>query len=180
VVEDAEDLLSYTTTKRPKATDSRLRREVQALLKRKLEEKERAKEAQKFELSEIDLVDGEEPTDLEVAAHTKRPLTGGVIDDDRGRMAEPAAKMTLHADDLQVELAVIEAREAEKGRKLKEAGDEPLVVDLERPAGDWESVSPETALGADDGTPAQERRELKDGGDEEDEEIIVEVAEDEQ
>jgi hypothetical protein len=116
-LEDAEDLISYTTERKPKASDSRIHQEVQELLKRKLEEKERAKEASRYELKEIDLVDGEEPSDLEMAAHAPRPLSDGVINDERATDPEGGPGMHLHADDLQVELAVLEAREAEAGSK---------------------------------------------------------------
>ena len=115
-VEEAEDLLSYTTERKQRASQSRMHQEVQELLKRKLEEKERAKEASKYELSEIDLVEGEEPTPAEMASHTPRPLSDGVIDDQSATEAEGGPGVHLHADDLQVELAVLEAREAEQAR----------------------------------------------------------------
>jgi hypothetical protein len=171
-VEEAEDLLSYTTERKAKASDSRIHREVQDLLKRKLEEKERAKEASKYELSEIDLVEGEEPTPDEVAGHAPRPLSDGVIDDQSATEAEGGPGVRLHADDLQVELAVLEAREAEQAKREGRAPD--VVIDLEAPPEDWETVSPEVALGArsEDGG---EGDEADDG----DEEIIVEVDEEE-
>jgi hypothetical protein len=174
-VEDAEELLSYTTEKRPKRSESRMHQEVQELLKRKLEEKERAKEAQKFELQEIDLVDGEEPTDLEVSAHSPKPLSEGVIDDHRDTATEPSApRMELHSDDLQLELAVLEAREAEAARKGGEEGRPDLVVDLDATgATGWESVSPEIALGAEEAP--RERPDGTEGEEEDGEEIIVEV-----
>ncbi|MCK5415606.1 MAG: hypothetical protein KAJ35_09520, partial [Thermoplasmata archaeon] len=170
VVEDAEDLLSYTTERRPKATDSRIHQEVQELLKRKLEEKERAKEASRYELSEIDLVEGEEPSDLEMSAHAPRPLSDGVIDDQRATDPEGGPGVHLHADDLQVELAVLEAKEAEASRK---EGTPDVVVDLEPPVDGWESVSLEVALGAETDEPKERRP-----GDDEEEEIIVEVDDD--
>ena len=170
VVEDAEDLLSYTTERRPKATDSRIHQEVQELLKRKLEEKERAKEAIRYELSEIDLVEGEEPSDLEMSAHAPRPLSDGVIDDQRATDPEGGPGVHLHADDLQVELAVLEAKEAEASRK---EGTPDVVVDLEPPVDGWESVSLEVALGAETDEPRERRP-----GDDEEEEIIVEVDDD--
>jgi hypothetical protein len=171
-VEEAEDLLSYTTERKVKASDSRIHREVQDLLKRKLEEKERAKEASKYELSEIDLVDGEEPTPDEVAGHSPRPLSDGVINDQSATEAEGAPGVRLHADDLQVELAVLEAREAEEAKREGRTPD--VVIDLEAPPEDWETVSPEVALGA-------KREDGGEGGDvdEGDEEIIVEVEEEE-
>jgi hypothetical protein len=171
VVEDAEDLLSYTVERKPKARDSRIHQEVQELLKRKLEEKERAKEASRYELSEIDLVEGEEPTDIEMSAHRPRPLSDGVINDQRSTDPEAAPGVKLHADDLQVELAVLEAREAEDSGK--EGGDPDIVVDAEGPPGDWESVSLEVALGAEDDGPNERMPD-----DEEDEEIIIEVDDD--
>ncbi len=170
VVEEAEDLLTYTTERKPKATDSRIHQEVQELLKRKLEEKERAKEASRYELSEIDLVEGEEPSDLEMSAHAPRPLSDGVIDDQRATDPEGGPGVHLHADDLQVELAVLEAKEAEASGK---EGTPDVVVDLEPPVDGWESVSLEVALGAE----TDENRERR-PGDDEDEEIIVEVDED--
>ena len=170
VVEDAEDLLSYTTERRPKATDSRIHQEVQELLKRKLEEKERAKEASRYELSEIDLVEGEEPSDLEMSAQAPRPLSDGVIDDQRATDPEGGPGVHLHADDLQVELAVLEAKEAEASRK---EGTSDVVVDLEPPVDGWESVSLEVALGAETDEPRERRQ-----GDDEEEEIIVEVDDD--
>jgi len=173
VVEDAEDLLSYTTERKPKASDSRIHQEVQELLKRKLEEKERAKEASRYELQEIDLVEGEEPTDTEMSAQAPRPLSDGVIDDQRATDPEGAPGVHLHADDLQVELAVLEAREAEDARKEGRAPD--VMVDLEAPSGEWESMSMEAALGAEDDGPKE--RTPGDDGDE-DEEIIVEVDDD--
>ncbi len=172
VVEEAEDLLSYTTERKPKATDSRIHQEVQELLKRKLEEKERAKEASRYELSEIDLVEGEEPSDLEMSAHAPRPLSDGVIDDQRATDPEGGPGVHLHADDLQVELAVLEAKEAEASGK---EGTPDVVVDLEPPVDGWESVSLEVALGAE----TDDQRERR-PGDGEDEEIIVEVDEDEE
>jgi hypothetical protein len=168
-VEEAEDLLSYTTERKQKASESRIHQEVQELLKRKLEEKERAKEASKYELSEIDLVEGEEPSPAEMTDHTPRPLSDGVIDDQSATEAEGAPGVQLHADDLQVELAVLEAREAEQARKEGRAPD--VVIDLEAPPEDWETVSPEVALGA-------ESDDKRKGGDDEDEEIIVEIDED--
>jgi hypothetical protein len=170
VVEEAEDLLSYTTERKPKASDSRIHQEVQELLKRKLDEKERAKEASKYELSEIDLVEGEEPSPDEVSEHAPRPLSDGVIDDQSATESEGGPGVRLHADDLQVELAVLEAREAEQARKEGRAPD--VVVDLEAPPEDWETVSPEVALGAED-------EKKRADGDAEDEEIIVEVDEEE-
>lgn len=170
VVEDAEDLLSYTTERRPKVTDSRIHQEVQELLKRKLEEKERAKEATRYELSEIDLVEGEEPSDLEMSGHAPRPLSDGVIDDQRATDPEGGPGVHLHADDLQVELAVLEAKEAEASRK---EGAPDVVVDLEPPVDGWESVSLEVALGAETDEPRERRT-----GDDEEEEIIVEVDDD--
>ncbi len=180
VVEDAEDLLSYTTEKKTKRSESKMHQEVQELLKRKLEEKERAKEAQKFELSEIDLVEGEEPSDLEMSAHTPRPLSEGVIDDHRDKSAEATAPgMQLHSDDLQVELAVLEAQEAEAARKDRVERGPDVVVDLEGPQeGGWESVSPEIGLGAE--TDPKERSGRAEGDEEEEEEIIVELDDDEQ
>jgi hypothetical protein len=170
-VEEAEDLLTYTTERKQRTSDSRIHQEVQELLKRKLEEKERAKEASKYELSEIDLVEGEEPTPSEMADHTPRPLSDGVIDDQSATEAEGAPGVRLHADDLQVELAVLEAREAEQAKKEGRAPD--VVIDLEAPPEDWETVSPEVALGAEGDAKG------KDGdGDDEDEEIIVEIDED--
>ncbi len=172
-VEDAEDLLSYTTERKAKRADSRIHQEVQELLKRKLEEKERAKEAQKFELSEIDLVEGEEPSDLERSAHAPRPLSDGVIDDQRAIDPEGGPGVHLHADDLQVELAVLEAREAEDAKREGRAPD--VVVDLEPPDDGWESVSLEVALGAETDEP-KERPSGEDG--DEEEEIIIEVDDD--
>ncbi len=171
VVEEAEDLLSYTTERKPKASDNRMHQEVQELLKRKLEEKERAKEASKYELSEIDLVEGEEPSDAEMAAHAPRPLSDGVIDDQSATESEGSPGVQLHADDLQVELAVLEAREAEDSKREGKAPD--VVIDLEAPPDDWETVSPEVALGAE-----AEEGEEKASADEEEEEIIIEVEED--
>ena len=173
VVEDAEDLLSYTTERKPKATDSKIHKEVQELLKRKMEEKERAKEASRYELKEIDLVEGEEPSDLERSAHAPRPLSDGVIDDQRAIDPEGGPGVHLHADDLQVELAVLEAREAEDAKREGRAPD--VVVDLEPPADGWESVSLEVALGAETDEP-KERPSSEDG--DEEEEIIVEVDDD--
>jgi hypothetical protein len=180
VVEDAEDLLSYTTEKKAKRSVSKMHQEVQELLKRKLEEKERAKEAQKFELSEIDLVEGEEPSDLEMSAHTPRPLSEGVIDDHRDKSAEATAPgMQLHSDDLQVELAVLEAQEAEATRRDRVERGPDVVVDLEGPGeGGWESVSPEIGLGAE--TDPKERSGRAKDDEEEEEEIIVELDDDEQ
>jgi hypothetical protein len=167
VVEEAEDLLTYTTQKKPKAKESRIHQEVQELLKRKLEEKERAKEASRYELQEIDLVEGEEPTPDEIADRTPRPLSDGVIDDQRATEAEGGPGVRLHADDLQVELAVLEAKEAEEARKEGRVPD--MVVDLDAPPEDWESVSPEVALGAEaDG-------DGEGTGGEDEEEIIIEV-----
>ncbi len=176
-VEDAEDLLSYTTEKKPKRSDSRIHQEVQELLKRKLEEKERAKEAQKFELSEIDLVEGEEPSDIEMAAHTPRPLSEGVIDDHRDQPAERSAReMHLHSDDLQVELAMLEAKEAEADRKDREGRGPDVVVDAEKAGTGWETVTPEIALGAE--LELEERPKRTEGDEEEEEEeIIVELEE---
>jgi hypothetical protein len=174
-VEDAEDLLSYTTERKPRATDSRMHQEVQELLKRKLEEKERAKEAQRYELKEIDLVEGEEPSDIEMSAHTPRPLSDGAINDNRATDPEGAPQVHLHADDLQVDLAVLEAQEADEARK-KEGGEDPdVVVDLDKPDEGWESVSVEVALGAE----PEEPRPSRIGDDEEEEEeIIIEVDDD--
>ncbi|UCC92220.1 MAG: hypothetical protein JSW25_05965 [Thermoplasmata archaeon] len=175
-VEDAEDLLSYTTERKPKASDSRIHQEVQELLKRKLEEKERAKEASRYELKEIDLVEGEEPSDLEMSAHTPRPLSDGVIDDQRATEGEGSPGVHLHADDLQVELAVMEAKEAEAGREeAAEKGTPDIVVDLDKPDGDWESVSLEVALGAEADKP---KERSSDEDEEEEEEIIIEVDDD--
>jgi hypothetical protein len=172
-VEDAEDLISYTTERKPKATDSRIHQEVQELLKRKLEEKERAKEASRYELKEIDLVEGEEPSDLEMSAHAPRPLSDGVIDDQRATDPEGGPGVHLHADDLQVELAVMEAKEAEADRKDgADKGTPDVVVDLEKTDEGWESVSLEVALGAETEEP-KERPSDEDG--EEEEEIIIEV-----
>lgn len=172
-VEEAEDLLTYTTERKTKATDSKIHQEVQELLKRKLEEKERAKEASRYELKEIDLVEGEEPSDLERAAHAPRPLSDGVIDDQRAIDPEGGPGVRLHADDLQVELAVLEAREAEDAMREGKAPD--VVVDLEPPDDGWESVSLEVALGAETDEP-KERPSGEDG--DEEEEIIVEVDDD--
>jgi len=182
-VEDAEDLLSYTTERKPKRSDSRIHQEVQELLKRKLEEKERAKEAQRFELSEIDLVEGEEPSDLEMAAHTPRPISEGVIDDHRDQPAEPSAQgMKLHSDDLQVELAMLEAKEADADRKDREGLGPDVVVDAEGTGTGWETVTPEIALGAELELELDERPKRTDGVEEEEadeeEEIIVELDED--
>jgi len=174
VVEDAEDLLSYTTERKPQRRDSRMHQEVQELLKRKLEEKERAKEASRYELKEIDLVEGEEPTERELASQAPRPLSDGVIDDQRATDLEGPPGLKLHADDLKLELAVLEAQEADSDLR-EDGGDAPpdLVVDLEGPEDGWESVSVEVALGADDGP--REGSEDEEG---EEEEIIVEVDED--
>ena len=175
-VEDAEDLLSYTTKKRAKRGDSRIHQEVQELLKRKLEEKERAKEAQRFELSEIDLVEGEEPTAEEVAAHGPRPLSEGMIDDRRERGTEAVAPGNeLHADDLQLELALLEAREAEEGRRDLEGPGPDVVVDLEGSEAGWESITTEMALGADKDLGEKPKR--VEGEEGEEEEIIVELDE---
>jgi hypothetical protein len=175
VVEDAEDLLSYTTERKAKASASkeRIHQEVQELLKRKLEEKERAKEASRYEIQEIDLVEGVEPTDTEMSAQAPRPLSDGVIDDQRAIDPEGSPGVHLHADDLQVELAVLEAREAEAARKEGRAPD--MMVDAEAGGSDWESVSPESALGAEDDGP--EGGTSDDDGEEE-EEIIIEVDDD--
>lgn len=173
VVEEAEDLLTYTTQRKPKSKESQMHQEVQELLKRKLEEKERAKEASRYELKEIDLVEGEEPTDEEMGDAAPRPLSDGVIDDQRATEAEGGPGVRLHSDDLQMELAVMEAREAEEAKKEGRSPD--VVVDLEAPTDDWESVSPEVALGADED--GDEERPAS-GDDDEDEEIIVEVEQD--
>ncbi len=178
VVEEAEDLLSYTTERKPRKTDSRIHQEVQELLKRKLEEKERAKETQKYELQEMDLVEGEVPEEGEAPAPKPkpRPLAEGVIDDHRGRTGEPSAPVELHADDLQLELAVLEAKEADQAR-LRSEGEAPdVVVDLDQPTEGWETVSPEVALGAE----AEERpkRSGEASEEEDEEEIIVELDED--
>jgi hypothetical protein len=176
-VEDAEDLLSYTTERKPQRAESRIREEVQELLKRKLEEKERAKEAQKFELKEIDLVDGEEPSDLEVSAHAPRPLSEGIIDDHSATGADGAPGVHLHADDLQVELAVLEAREAEEARHGKDGNGPDVVVDLDKKATGWESVTPEVALGAEDLLEEAPKTKGK-ATDEDEDEIIVELEDD--
>jgi len=172
VVEDAEDLLSYTTERKPQRREGRMHQEVQELLKRKLEEKERAKEASRYELKEIDLVEGEEPSEMELASQAPRPLSDGVIDDQRATDPEGPPGLELHADDLKLELAVLEARDADSSRHGREDGPQPdLVVDLDRPDEGWESVSVEVALGADDAPGEGE-------GEGEDEELIVEVEED--
>ena len=178
-VEDAEDLLSFTTERKAKRSDSRIHQEVQELLKRKLEEKERSKEAQKFELSEIDLVEGEEPSDLEMAAHTPRPLSEGVIDDHRDQPAEPSPReMKLHSDDLQIELAMLEAKEAEADRKDRDGRGPDVVVDAEGAGTGWETVSTEIALGAELELEVDERPKRTEGDEEEEEEeIIVELDE---
>ncbi len=174
VVEDAEDLLTYTTQRKPQRRDSRMHQEVQELLKRKLEEKERAKEASRYELKEIDLVEGEEPTERELASQAPRPLADGVIDDQRATDLEGPPGLELHSDDLRLDLAEMEAREADSARGDGEDGSKPdLVVDLDAPEDGWETVSVEVALGAE-----KEPREGSDDGEGEEEEIIVEVDED--
>jgi hypothetical protein len=179
-VEDAEDLISLTTEVKSKKT-SRVHQEVQELLKRKLEEKERAKEAQRYELQEMDLVEGEEPSDLEVSAHKPRPLAEGVIDDHRDTDAG-APRVDLHADDLQVELAVMEAREAEgvPGDGEDDEDNRDVVIDLDHVDTSWETISPESALGAEAEPEAGPRKKTSqdDQEGEEEEEIIVELDED--
>lgn len=173
-VEDAEDLMSMTTGAKPKRS-SRVHQEVQELLKRKLEEKERAKEAQKYELQEMDLVEGEEPSDLEVSSHRPRPLAEGVIDDHRDTETG-APGVELHADDLQMELAVLEARERE-GRRAEGEDEESrdVVIDLDHMDASWETISPESALGAEPSEGKPSRKEWAE--DDEEEEIIVELDE---
>lgn len=139
-VEDAEDLLSYTGKAPAKrAADARIRDEVKELLRRKLEEKERAKDAQRFEITEIDLVEGDLPPEgaPEVAPATRRPVRGGVIDDHRagGPGEAAAAGVELHAEDLERELAELKAKEEaeEASRGVKEGTM-------------WVDLSPEEAL----------------------------------
>ena len=139
-VEDAEDLLSYTGKAPAKrAADARIRDEVKELLRRKLEEKERAKDALRFEITEIDLVEGELPPEgaPEAAPATRRPVRGGVIDDHRagGPGEAAAAGVELHAEDLERELAELKAREeAEEASKGAKEG------------AMWVNLSPEEAL----------------------------------
>ncbi len=139
-VEDAEEMLSYTAkTPAREAADARLRQEVKELLRRKLEEKERAKDAQRFELSEVDLVEGEVPSDEEVeravAAPARRPVTGGLITDTRGRSGKSTVEpVDLHAEDLQRELEELRAKEGE-GEGAPQGGE-----------GLWVSLTPEEAL----------------------------------
>ena len=160
-VEDAEDLLSYTAKAPAKrAADARLRDEVKELLRRKLEEKERAKDAKRFEITEIDLVEGELPAEgaPEAAPAARRPVTGGVIDDHRtGAPGETAAAgVELHAEDLEKELAELKAKEeaeaAAKGGK---------------DAAMWVDMTPEEALlgvpPPEDGGPAEGEKAKKEG-----------------
>jgi len=139
-VEDSEDLLSYTG-KAPakKAADAKLRDEVKELLKRKLEEKERAKDAQRFEITEIDLVEGELPPEgaPEAAPPARRPVTGGVIDDHRTGAPGGAADVgvELHAEDLERELAELKAKE--EAEEAAKGGKDGAM---------WVNLSPEEAL----------------------------------
>ena len=125
-------------------------------------------------------MEGEEPSDLEVSAHTPRPLAEGVIDDHQATGSDGAPGVQLHADDLQVELAVLEAREAEEVRRTEGEGVPDVVVDLDQAQPDWESVTPEVALGAEDleTVVSKDPKARTDEDEEGDEEIIVEIDED--
>ncbi len=166
-VEDAEDLLSYTAEPKARRKDSRIHQEVQELLKRKLEEKERAKEAQKYELKEIDLVGGEEPTEVEAPEPPeRRPITGGVIDDTRGQPPTPVPPgVELHADDLKRELDEMEQRERQA------MADEPEII-VPAEADEWEGLTPEQALSVEpaEEEPREARPEGEEGDGEEEEE----------
>lgn len=179
-LEDSEDLLAFSTERRSAKADRRRHQEVQELLRRKLEEKERAKEAQRFELSEIDLVEGEEAeeADLQAPPSTPRPLSGGVIDDLSGSASGPAATtgIDLHSEDLKLELAAIEAREAEEARRAAAmASGTEVVVDLGTEEEGWEGISPEVALGAAEEAEDQRRPEKGEDDGDEDEDLIIEV-----
>ena len=141
-VEESDEMLGYTAKSPARtAADAKLRSEVKELLRRKLEEKERAKDAKKFELGEVDLVEGETPSDEEAAAAAagaRRPVTGGLIADDRLRPAQAAAAgVELHADDLERELRELKAKEDEAAKASGQAGGG---------AGLWVSLTPEEAL----------------------------------
>jgi hypothetical protein len=167
-VEDAEDLLSYTTEPKVRRTDSKIHQEVQELLKRKLEEKERAKEAQKYELKEIDLVGGEEPAEVEAPEPPERkPITGGVIDDTRGQPpTTESLSVELHADDLQRELDEMEQRERQT------VADEPEIT-VPAEADEWEGLTPEQALTAEPTEEEPREARPEDEEEEEEEEDIV-------
>jgi hypothetical protein len=186
-VEDAEDLLSYTGKAPAKrAADAKLRDEVKELLRRKLEEKERAKDAQRFEITEIDLVEGELPPEgaPEAAPAARRPVTGGVIDDHRtGRPGEAAAAgVELHAEDLERELAELKAKE-EAEEAAKGGKDGAMWVDL-TPEEALLGIPPpdEAGVGAGAGTgtgPEGDAKGKKEGkpspGAKEGEDIIVDL-----
>jgi len=140
-VEESDEMMAYTAKAPARAAaDSRLRSEVKELLKRKLEEKERAKDAKRFELGEVDLVEGETPSDEEAAAAAagaRRPVSGGLITDERRRPAQAsAADVELHADDLERELIELKAKEDEAAKDAPKEGGGSL----------WVSLTPEEAL----------------------------------
>jgi hypothetical protein len=81
----------------------------------------------------------------------------------------------LHSDDLKVELAVLEAKEADEARRSGEGRTPDVVVDLDAPTEDWENLSVEEALGAE--TDERPKRPGDGTDEDEDEEIIVEIEE---